>query len=273
MIEDTPTYTLSRGQLPLLLSIPHLGTTLPAEFAANMTDTAPLLQDTDWHLDRLYAFAHSLGASVLQAKVSRYVIDLNRPPGDESLYPGQTTTGLCPTETFRGEPLYGTPALGAEQQTYRLTHYWRPYHDALRSELERLQALHGAVLLWDAHSIASVLPRLFDGKLPDLNFGTADGRSCAPAILDAVVNEARQSRYSHVVNGRFKGGYITRHYGAPAKGVHAIQLEMGQYLYMLEDPPFTYLEHKALSVQPLLQTLLQAALHALATLQAQEINP
>jgi N-formylglutamate deformylase len=265
---DTPTYTLRQGTLPLLISIPHLGTELPAEFAAGMSGTAPVLQDTDWHLDRLYGFASGLGASVLQAKVSRYVIDLNRPPGGESLYPGQTTTGLCPTETFRGEPLYDpAPAPDALQQADRLARFWQPYHGALRAELDRLKAQHGAVLLWDAHSIASVLPRLFEGKLPDLNFGTADGRSCAPAIIDRVVAQARNSRFSQVLNGRFKGGYITRHYGVPAERVHAIQLEMGQDLYMLEDPPFTYLEHKATSVQPLLQKMLTEALEALATLQ------
>ena len=265
---DTPTYTLRQGTLPLLISIPHLGTELPAEFAAGMSGTAPLLQDTDWHLDRLYGFAAGLGASVLQAKVSRYVIDLNRPPGGESLYPGQTTTGLCPTETFRGEPLYDpTPAPDAQQQADRLARFWQPYHGALRAELDRLKAQHGAVLLWDAHSIASVLPRLFEGKLPDLNFGTADGRSCAPAIVDRVVAQARDSRFSQVLNGRFKGGYITRHYGVPAERVHAIQLEMGQDLYMLEDPPFTYLEHKATSVQPLLQKMLMEALDALSTVQ------
>lgn len=265
---DTPTYTLRQGTLPLLISIPHLGTELPAEFAAGMSGTAPVLQDTDWHLDRLYGFASGLGASVLQAKVSRYVIDLNRPPGGESLYPGQTTTGLCPTETFRGEPLYDpAPAPDALQQADRLARFWQPYHGALRAELDRLKAQHGAVLLWDAHSIASVLPRLFEGKLPDLNFGTADGRSCAPAIIDRVVAQARNSRFSQVLNGRFKGGYITRHYGVPAERVHAIQLEMGQDIYMLEDPPFTYLEHKATSVQPLLQKMLTEALEALATLQ------
>lgn len=264
---DTPTYALRQGTLPLLISIPHLGTELPAEFAAGMTGTAPVLQDTDWHLDRLYGFAAGLGASVLQAKVSRYVIDLNRPPGGESLYPGQTTTGLCPTETFRGEPLYGpAPAPDAPQQADRLDRYWRPYHDALRAELDRLKAQHGAVLLWDAHSIASVLPRLFEGKLPDLNFGTADGKSCAPAIIERVVAHAQGGPFSHVLNGRFKGGYITRHYGAPADGVHAIQLEMGQDLYMLEDPPFTYLEHKATSVQPLLQKMLMEALDTLTRL-------
>ncbi|PRD70121.1 N-formylglutamate deformylase [Malikia spinosa] len=269
MTLDTPTYSLQQGQLPLLISIPHLGTELPPEFAAGMSDSAPIKQDTDWHLDRLYGFAAGLGASVLQAKVSRYVIDLNRPPGGESLYPGQTTTGLCPTETFRGEPLYEqAQAPDAVQQADRLARYWQPYHDALRAELDRLKALHGAVLLWDAHSIASVLPRLFDGKLPDLNFGTADGRSCAPAIIERVVAEVGATGFSHVLNGRFKGGYITRHYGSPADRVHAIQLEMGQDLYMLEDPPFSYLEYKATSVQPLLQKMLLQALTELKRLSA-----
>lgn len=266
-ILETPTYTLRQGALPLLISIPHLGTELPAEFADNMSGTAPVLQDTDWHLGRLYGFAAGLDASVLQAKVSRYVIDLNRPPGGESLYPGQTTTGLCPTETFRGEALYGEAnAPSKAQQADRLARYWQPYHDALRAELDRLKAQHGAVLLWDAHSIASVLPRLFDGKLPDLNFGTADGRSCASAIVDDVVAEVGATRFSHVVNGRFKGGYITRHYGSPANQVHAIQLEMGQDLYMLEEPPFTYLEHKAAEVWPLLQRMLLQALASLTRL-------
>jgi len=269
MTTNTSTYSLQPGSVPLLISIPHLGTELPAEFAAGMTDTAPLKQDTDWHLDRLYGFAAGLGASVLQAKVSRYVIDLNRPPGGESLYPGQTTTGLCPTETFRGEPLYGeTRAPDAAQQADRLARYWQPYHDALRAELDRLKAMHGAVLLWDAHSIASVLPRLFDGKLTDLNFGTADGRSCAPAIMDSVLAHVRATDFSHVLNGRFKGGYITRHYGSPADRVHAIQLEMGQDLYMLEDPPFSYLEDKAAKVQPLLQKMLAQALASLAAVSA-----
>lgn len=265
MNTKTATYSLSRGTVPLLISIPHLGTELPPEFEADMRDPAPLKQDTDWHLDHLYGFAASLGASILKAKVSRYVIDLNRPPSGESLYPGQTTTGLCPTETFRGEPLYGRDEWpDAAEQARRLSGYWQPYHDALRAELDRLKAAHGAVLLWDAHSIASVLPRLFDGKLPDLNFGTASGSSCAPAIIDSVVELTRASSFSHVLNGRFKGGYITRHYGAPDNGIHAIQLEMGQDLYMLEEPPFTYLEHKATTVQPLLQKMLLAAVDSLA---------
>ena len=263
------TYTLSLGTLPILISIPHLGTELPAELAAQMNPEAALLQDTDWHLDQLYAFAHHMGASVLQAKVSRYAIDLNRPPSGESLYPGQITTGLCPAHTFHGEPLYPQGAEpDATEQARRLETYWKPYHGALEQEIARLKALHGAVLLWDAHSIASVLPRLFEGKLPDLNLGTNSGQSCAPAIIDSVAAVAAASRFSHVVNGRFKGGYITRHYGRPGQHVHGLQLEMSQALYMDEAAPFDYLECRAASVQPVLQAMLQAALAQVATLGA-----
>jgi len=258
---ETPVYRLSTGTLPLLISIPHLGTRLPEEFAAQMNPSATIRQDTDWHLDRLYAFAATLGASVLEARVSRYVIDLNRPPGGESLYPGQTTTGLCPTETFRGEPLYRDGAApDATEQDRRLRAYWMPYHAALADELARLGAEHGSVLLWDAHSIAGVLPRLFEGQLPDLNFGTNSGQSCGAALLESAVAVARGSHFTHVVNGRFKGGYITRHYGRPQRNVHAIQLEMRQALYMDEDPPFDYVECKASTVQPLLQRMVLAAL-------------
>lgn len=263
---DDPTFRFTPGRVPLLLSIPHLGTEIPPELRAGMADVADLRQDTDWHLDRLYDFAQALGASVIQARVSRYVIDLNRPPDGQSLYPGQTTTTLCPTDTFRGEPLYApgqTP--DTSEQARRLSRYWQPYHQQLRAELDRLKAQHGAVLLWDAHSIAGELPRLFDGQLPDLNFGTADGRSCAPAVIGAVLDAAAGAPFSRVLNGRFKGGHITRHYGAPQDGVHAIQLEMSQRLYMQEDAPFAYLPERAGQIQPLLQRMLAAGLHALAT--------
>ena len=261
---DTPVYRLSTGTLPLLISMPHVGTRLPDEFVAQMNPGAVLRQDTDWHLERLYAFAVALGASVLEARVSRYVIDLNRPPGGESLYPGQTTTGLCPTETFRGEPLYQCGAApDATEQQRRLHTYWMPYHAALSAELARLEARHGGAVLWDAHSIAGVLPRLFEGQLPDLNFGTNSGQSCGAAVLESVVAVAQGSPFTHVVNGRFKGGYITRHYGRPERNVHAIQLEMRQFLYMDEAPPFDYMEPRASTVQPLLQGMLQAALDQL----------
>jgi N-formylglutamate deformylase len=266
---DTATYTFIQGHLPLLISIPHLGTEIPPELQTHMADVAGIKQDTDWHLDQLYGFAQAMGASVIGAKVSRYVIDLNRPPTGESLYPGQTTTGLCPTETFRGEPLYlDGQAPDAAEQARRLARYWQPYHRQIQGELSRAKAQHGAVMLWDAHSIASLLPRLFEGRLPELNFGTADGRSCAASVIDAVVDVARTGTCTHVVNGRFKGGYITRQYGAPDDGVHAIQLEMSQLLYMQEDAPFGYEPAKAQALQPLLQRMLAAGLAQVQALAA-----
>lgn len=267
MSSETPIFDFTPGSLPLLISMPHLGTEIPAELQDGMADVAAIRQDTDWHLDQLYGFASAMGASVLRARVSRYVIDLNRPPDGQSLYPGQTTTTLCPLDTFRGEPLYRPgQAPDATEQARRLATYWQPYHQQIRAEIDRLRALHGAVLLWDAHSIASHLPRLFDGRLPDLNFGTADGRSCDPSLMDAVLEVVRTGSYSHVVNGRFKGGHITRHYGAPTAGVHAIQLEMSQLIYMQEDSPFAYEADKAARLQPLLQGMLEAALRGLHAL-------
>src|SRR6218665_1035081 len=178
-----PQFHLQQGHVPLLISIPHLGTALPDEVGAQLAPVAAQLRDTDWHLDRLYALGQDMGASVLGARVSRYVIDLNRPPGGESLYPGQTTTGLCPTETFRGEPLYlPGQAPDAAEIARRRASYWQPYHDALRAELDRLRALHGQVLLWEAHSIATVLPRLFDGAPPQLNFGTNNRHTSPPHL-------------------------------------------------------------------------------------------
>jgi N-formylglutamate deformylase len=257
-------FQLTQGQLPLLISIPHLGTRIPPELAAQMTPEAARLVDTDWHLDQLYDFAAAMGASIIQATYSRYVIDLNRPPTGESLYPGQTTTGLCPTETFRGEPLYlaGCAPDTAEIARRRET-YWQPYHDALAAELARLRLLHGQVLLWDAHSIASVLPRLFDGKLPDLNFGSAGGASCDAQVLQAALQSLSGESFTYVVNGRFKGGYITRHYGQPGQDIHAVQLELCQSLYMNEAEPFDYQADLAQKLQPDLQRMVLAAVSAL----------
>ncbi|WP_085315989.1 N-formylglutamate deformylase [Derxia lacustris] len=260
---DTPIYRLRRGTRPLLISIPHLGTTLPDEVRAQLTAEGPVVADTDWHLDTLYAFAEALGCSVLGARVSRYAIDLNRPADGQSLYPGQTTTGLCPTETFHGVPLYAPGAEpDAAETARRLDAYWKPYHAALADEIARLKAEHGRVVLWEAHSIASVLPRLFDGKLPDFNFGTADGKSCAPEVIGAVLAAIEAAPFTRVHNGRFKGGHITRAYGDPAGGVHAIQLEMCQSLYMNEDAPFAYRPDLAAQVQPWLERMIDAALAA-----------
>jgi len=259
-------FTLTRGTAPLLVSFPHAGTEIPDELAARMTREALQRADVDWHLPQLYAFAREMGATLLAARYARHVIDLNRPPEDTSLYPGQDVTSLLPLDTFRKQPLYraGQAPDAAESHARRAT-YWQPYHDALRIELERLRAQHGSVVLWDAHSIASVMPRFFDGKLPDLNLGTADGAACAPALQAAVEAEMRgQSRFTHVSNGRFKGGHITRHYGRPEQGIHALQLEMCQSTYMDETAPFGYRADLASQVQPLLKRMLDAVLQARA---------
>jgi N-formylglutamate deformylase len=246
------------GTLPLLVSMPHVGTAIPDAIAAAMTPAALPKADTDWHLRELYECARELGASTLAAHWSRYVIDLNRPPDDANLYPGQDTTGLCPLDTFAREPLYQPGRAPDEAQVRRrLAEYWQPYHDRLRAELDRLLALHGRVVLWEAHSIASIVPRFFDGKLPDLNFGNADGASCAAALMETVTAAARaDGRYTIAVNGRFKGGHITRTYGRPASGIHALQLEMCQSTYMDERAPFAYRADLAGQVQPLLRRML-----------------
>jgi N-formylglutamate deformylase len=260
-------YNLVEGDAPLLISIPHLGTTIPEDLRGSYTDIALTVADTDWHLDRLYAFALDMGATILSARISRYVIDLNRPSNDESLYPGQTTTGLCPGETFRGMPLYRNGVLpdDAEKQR-RVGLYWRPYHDALAAQIARLRQSHPHVLVWESHSIASVLPRLFEGKLPDLNLGTQDGRTSAPSALAAVMAVTKQSDFTSVANGRFKGGYITRNYGAPEKGVHTIQLEMCQSTYMHETAPFAYHDAEAAKVEPVVRQMVTAASAAIAAL-------
>ncbi len=259
---DQPPYVFHEGNRPLLISIPHGGTYIPPGLAARLTMGARQVPDTDWHLNRLYDFAASIGASVLQATHSRYVIDLNRPPDDASLYPGQNVTGLCPIDTFDEAPIYAAGDVPqADEIAARREAVWRPYHDRLGQELARLRDAHGRVVLWDAHSIRSVLPRFFDGKLPDLNLGTADGASCDPTLADELLGIAQQSpAHTSVLNGRFKGGHITRRYGNPAGGVHAVQLEMTQCSYMQEALPFDYLPDVAAGVRPTLQRMIEAAL-------------
>ena len=253
-------FTLHQGTAPLLVSVPHDGTRLPADIAARLTGSARRVPDTDWHIARLYAFARDLGASMIVPLHSRYVVDLNRAEDDVSLYPGQNTTGLCPIVQFTGEPLYleGGEPDEAEVRA-RVDRYWRPYHEALRDELARIRAEHGRAVLWEGHSIRGELPFLFDGRLPDLNLGTAGGTSCTPALqarLERVL--ASQGDYDFVANGRFKGGHITRHYGDPANGVDAVQLEISQRAYMDEDS-YAYDEGKAARVQALVRRLLEAA--------------
>jgi N-formylglutamate deformylase len=255
-------FEFKEGAVPLLVSMPHVGTDIPDDLAARLAPCAAARADTDWHLKELYGFLGEMGASVISARWSRYVIDLNRPPEDTNLYPGLSTTGLCPVDTFASEPLYCEGDAPNEQEVRaRLQRYWQPYHSKLRAELDRLLAIHGRVVLWDAHSIASKVPRFFEGRLPDLNFGTASGTTCAPEMERAIVGLAQaQTDFSVAVNGRFKGGHITRHYGQPALNVHAIQLEMCQCLYMDESAPFGYRPDVAARVQPLLRQLTGAAL-------------
>jgi N-formylglutamate deformylase len=263
-------FELQKGTAPLLVSMPHAGTHLPGDLLAGYAARAREVEDTDWHLPRLYDFANEFGASILQPVVSRYVIDLNRPPDDTPMYPGASNTELCPTRFFTGDPLYeegGAP--DAAERERRRERYWQPYHDALADELARLREQHGYVLLWDAHSIRSEIPWLFEGVLPDLNIGTAGGTSADPSITHAVaMAAARHPRYSHVVNGRFKGGYITRNYGKPARRVHAVQLEMVQKTYMRETPPYEFLPERAVRVQPVLRDMVGAALTAAKALHA-----
>ena len=254
------TFELTRGARPLLVSMPHVGLALPPELAGQLTPEARLLPDTDWHLDRLYQFAADLGVSVIIPRFSRYVIDLNRPADDAPLYPGANGTGLIPTSTFAGHPLY-RPGYAPDDGSQRLQQYWHPYHDAVREELERLVACAGAAVLFEAHSICSTVPRLFDGRLPDLNLGTASGQSCAPELRNRASAALRaQEHYSVVVDGRFKGGYLTREYGRPDRHIHALQLELSQATYMQEQAPFTYLPELAAQVQPVLRHLLETLL-------------
>jgi N-formylglutamate deformylase len=255
-------YTLHRGTAPLLVSLPHDGSHIPQALAERMTERARVAPDTDWHVSILYDFARELGASVIVPRHSRYVVDLNRPPDDTSLYPGQNTTGLCPAVQFTGEPVYlEGQAPSPAEVAQRVDTYWRPYHEALRGELDRIHGEHGHVVLWEGHSIrGSDLPFLFEGRLPDLNLGTSAGASCSPALqhrLESVL--AAQDEYDFIVNGRFKGGYITRHYGEPARGIDAVQMEISQRNYMDEDS-FAYDAGKAAHLRKLLTALLQATL-------------
>ncbi|GAB2913181.1 N-formylglutamate deformylase [Paralcaligenes ginsengisoli] len=259
---DQPVFTLAQGSIPLLVSIPHMGTRIPADIARTMTPIAQRYDDTDWHLDRLYAFAQTMGASILQPGYSRYVIDLNRPPDGANLYPGQDTTGLLPVDTFDKEALYAPGhEPGEAEQKRRLDLYWRPYHAALQQEIERLRNKHGKALLWEAHSIRSHVPRFFEGRLPDFNFGTSRDASAPAGLAQELADTVtRRGRYTAVANGRFTGGYITREYGRPSEGVIAVQLEQSQITYMDESHPYAYVEDRAKEAAPAVQAAVEVAL-------------
>jgi len=256
------TFEFTEGSTPLLVSMPHDGIAIPQDLAARMTAHARTTPDTDWHMARLYDFAGSLGTSIVRPFYSRYVIDLNRPPDGKPLYPGASNTELCPTRCFDETPIYAEgEEPGADEIAERRERYWQPYHDQIATTLASLKARHGIALLFDAHSILSVVPRFFEGKLPDLNLGTANGTSCKPSLETALTRVLESARdYTHVVNGRFTGGYITRAYGEPANGVHAVQLEQAQSSYMNEDSPYDYREDLAEGVRPTLRALLETTL-------------
>ena len=254
-------YTFIEGNTPLLVSMPHVGLYVPEGIRRGFSEEAQALPDTDWHVDRLYDWVYDLGASVLAATHSRYVIDLNRPPDDTPLYTG-ATTGLCPTVLFDGTPLYREGhAPDATERLARRAQYWQPYHDQIEEELQRLKAAYGYALLFDVHSIQSHVPRLFEGRLPDLNVGTHDGRSADPGLVARVMAICEGAEgFTSVLNGRFKGGYITRHYGQPAEGIHAVQLELAQCRYMNEGPPFAYRADLAAELRVVLRRIVGAIL-------------
>jgi N-formylglutamate deformylase len=253
---------LCRGETPLVIDVPHAGTHVPPDIEARLTPAARPVPDTDWHVERLFAFARDAGATLLVATHSRYVVDLNRDPSGAALYPGADNTELCPTRTFADEAIYADRgALGAAEIAARRAAYFDPYHAMLAAEIERVRTRHGYVILVDGHSIRSVVPRFFAGRLPDLNLGTADGASCAPGVQAAAdVVLAGAGAFTSVVNGRFKGGYVTRHYGQPARGVHALQLEKAQACYMDEAPPYRWDAARAAPLVALLERLVGALL-------------
>ena len=249
---------IHQGNSPLVLGLPHTGSHVPADILDKLNARGRALADTDWHVHELYADLLE-GATTVRTTIHRYVIDTNRDPSGESLYPGQNTTGLCPLTDFDGYPIYhdGQEPDAAEVERRR-TAYHAPYHAALSAELDRVKAIHGFAVLYDCHSIRSHIPFLFDGTLPDFNIGTNSGATCAPGIEAAVLRICQSAAgYTSVLNGRFKGGWTTRHYGRPSDGVHAIQMELAQSTYMLERAPWDYLETRAERIRTHLRSILE----------------
>lgn len=255
-------YDYREGDTPLVVSVPHDGREIPDDIARRMTPLGRSNHDADWHVGLLYDFADALGATVIAARFSRYVVDLNRNPADTALYPDAANTGIAPTLSFDGEPLYAdgqTPT--PDEKADRIATYWQPYHERIRETLDAKHARFGVAVLYDAHSIRSTVPRLFDGRLPDFNLGTADGASADPTLSAAVFDVLKNADgYSAVRDARFKGGYITRTYGEPIRGIHALQLELSQATYMTEAPPWDYREDRAEAVRVHLRAGLEAAL-------------
>ncbi len=257
--------TVTPGAAPLIVSLPHTGTVLPPEVEARVVSPWLARKDADWWIDRLYAFAADLDATIVHTAISRTAIDVNRDPSGVSLYPGRNTTGLCPTETFDGEPLYAEgDAPTVRDLAERRRRYFAPYHAALDAQITRLMGRHPRIVLYDCHSIRSVVPRLFEGQLPQFNIGTNDGASCDWTLTRAVERVCDRAAMSRVTNGRFKGGYITRHYGRPEAGLHALQMELACRGYMDEPAevheanwPSPYVEARAARLRSTLTGVLE----------------
>lgn len=264
---------IHRGDAPLVVAFPHTGTDLPDDIVPSLVSPWQARRDADWWIDRLYAFAADLGATTVRTTISRTLIDVNRDPSGASLYPGQATTELCPTTDFDGAPLYRDSGPQADEIARRRVLYFDPYHATLSAEIARLRGTHKRVVLYDAHSIRSRIPRLFDGELPQFNIGTNSGAACHPALPAAIETVCAASGGSHVIDGRFKGGWTTRRYGRPAEGVHAIQMELAQSTHLATQmPPFAYDEARAARLRGPLAVLL-GRLEALAPALSQGSAP
>ncbi len=259
---NPPSFLIYRGNTKLVISVPHAGTIIPDEINQHLTPIGQKAIDTDWHVDKLYDFAKSQDVTLLIATHSRIVVDLNRAPSGTPLYPGQAETTLCPTETFDGEPLYHSAPPTPEETATRVKTYWQPYHDTLAAELARIKATHGTARLLDGHSIRQSIPRLFEGKLPDLNFGTNSGAAADTSLVEKALAATAGSPFTHILDGRFRGGHITRHYGRPADNIHAIQLELAQTTYMDEANPHAFDPARAKPLIDTLKNLVEALLHA-----------
>jgi formiminoglutamase len=255
MIHPVETHS---GTSPVILGFPHTGTYVPPDIWERLNEEGHRLRDTDWYIHRLYA-GLLLNATTVRATFHRYVIDANRDPTGASLYPGQTTTGLIPTTDFDNQPIWRAGMEPDEAETARrVAEFHAPYHAALAAEIERVKAIHGVAVLYDCHSIRPVIPYLFEGVLPDFNIGTDNGRTCAPAIESATAEICSQAAgYTSILNGRFRGGWTTRHYGRPEKGVHAIQMELTQSTHLTEAPThFDYEPTEAARLRPYLSNIL-----------------
>jgi N-formylglutamate deformylase len=251
-------FEVRQGTSPVILAFPHTGTDVPADVWERLNDNGQIIADTDWHIHTLYDGLLA-DATTVRATFHRYVIDANRDPDGSSLYPGQNTTGLVPDSDFDGKPIWKTGAEPtAEDIAARIAGFHAPYHAALAAEIERVKAIHGIAVLYDCHSIRANIPFLFEGRLPDMNIGTDMGKTCAPEIEAATVAIAgAASGYTSILNGRFKGGWTTRHYGQPASGVHVIQMELAQATHLAtEAPPFAYDQAKAEALRVHLKSIL-----------------